>query len=538
MKKRHWIGLIALVAVIVAAIVLIVCLRNPYNQTERDGWDVYASLNCFVRTEYNCDGNPIKRELYDMETYAEVLVQHYRYDRKGVLSDFRVDGKSLDDTYYQGARFSLTYHKEENTHGAKPIAGNGEYDSVSIAWTDDGKLESEYAKWIVGTNFTYDKAGCVVSEYDHNSGKEWEHRLSEDKQSILVTEEGSLSEIMTVTFGENDLPLRVTNKKNAVAYTLDYTYTEENRCSKIGISMYGQTISEVVISYDEKGDPIKREVTAKQNDTTVVAALYEYTYDNDHNLTWEKLSEADDESLSLIVQSEAKYGYDKKGNMIEKKVGSFTNAGNFLRWECWAYAYDKAGNKIESNYTETNFEGTLVKEKYATRYYADGTKRGSTIYEFYANQSTKEIVDTEYTKDGYVLRKETLEYRKGENVDGVVVDGTLSSKSLFESTKDGVPLKRVDEAYREDGSCSSKTDIQYYQKGKAKVEYRYYIKPDNTLAKGDSYITCTTKTSVKTTYYQSGQISTQTTKVYLEDGTLKKNDEVHYDESGNVISRG
>ncbi|MBQ4120978.1 MAG: hypothetical protein IJD35_03080, partial [Clostridia bacterium] len=91
MKKRYWIGIACGLTAILATVILIVCFYNPYNKTEREGWDVYASIDCLVKTSYNKDGNPVKRELYETETLAKILVQHYRYDQSGRLSDFRTD---------------------------------------------------------------------------------------------------------------------------------------------------------------------------------------------------------------------------------------------------------------------------------------------------------------------------------------------------------------------------------------------------------------------------------------------------------------
>lgn len=532
MKKRYWIGIACGLIVILATVILIVCLYNPYNKTEREGWDIYASVDCFVKTSYNKDGNPVKRELYETETLAKILVQHYRYDKNGRLSDFRTDGKGYSKPYYQGARFSVSYNKESNTHSIKPKWDNKEFDAVSISWTDDGKLESEYAKWIVGTNFIYDKTGRVTKEYDHNSGKYLLHHLSDDKKTILVTEEGTLTEIMSVTFDDNGMPKALESPE----YSIDYTYTEKKLCTNISIKALGQTVSNVAITYDDKGNPTKREATAEKGDKTVVLALYEYAYDGAGNMTEEIISQADN-SFELKEISSGKYAYNKDGKMIEETVGQYTSPGNLLALKKWQYEYDEDGNKIQKLYTKTGPSGTIVKEKSATRYYADGTKRGSTTYEFYVNWATKEIVDTEYTKDGYVLRQETKKFREGKRVDGVLTDGTLSSKKLFESTKDGVPLKSFTEYYNEEGKVTSDLAKTYYQKGKAKVEYHYFLQLDNTFAKGEPYITCTTKTSVTTTYFYTGQIYIQTTREYDEDGSSEITAKVEYDINGDIVSR-
>lgn len=530
MKKRIWIPLIVTFALLWIALGLFLIFRNPYNKVESERWDVYASVDCLVKTSYNKDGNPVKRELYENTTLAKILVQHYRYDKNGRLSDFRTDGKGYSKPYYQGARFTVSYNEESNSHKLLPKWDNREFDSISIFWTDDGKLESEYAKWRVATDFTFDKNGRVTKEIDE--GKNLIHHFSDDKKTILITEEGTLTEVMTVTFDDNGMPKAL----ESTEYSIDYTYSEKKLCTNISIKALGQTVSNVAITYDENGNPTKREATAKNGEKTVVAARYEYAYDGAGNMTEEIILQADD-SLELKETSSGKYAYDKDGNMIEETVGEYTSPGNLLALYNRQYKYDGDGNKIQVDYVKTGPSGTIVKAKSSSRYYADGTKRGSTTYEFYTNWSIEEIMDTEYTKDGYVLRRETQKFREGKRVDGVLTDGTIKSKYLFESTKDGVPLKSFTEYYDEEGNLTYDLAETYYPKGKAKVEYEQYFKPDYTIVKGDSYITCTTKTSVKTTYFYTGQIHKQTTKEYDEDGSSEVTSKVEYDINGNVVSR-
>ena len=76
MKKRYWIGIACGLIVILATVILIVCLYNPYNKTEREGWDIYATVDCFVKTEYNKDGNPVIDEVTG-EPVKEIVYGDY-----------------------------------------------------------------------------------------------------------------------------------------------------------------------------------------------------------------------------------------------------------------------------------------------------------------------------------------------------------------------------------------------------------------------------------------------------------------------------
>ena len=69
------------------------------------------------------------------------------------------------------------------------------------------------------------------------------------------------------------------------------------------------------------------------------------------------------------------------------------------------------------------------------------------------------------------------------------------------------------------------------------MEYKHYVNLDYTLGKRDPYITCTTKTSVETTYFYTGQIHIQTTREYDEDGSSEITAKVEYDINGDVVSR-
>ena len=79
MKKTLIFTLIAILILLLAACS---CYSentvDSYNTAVREGWDIYATLNCFVKTEYNKDGNPIVRSLYSTETWENGLTVYYQ----------------------------------------------------------------------------------------------------------------------------------------------------------------------------------------------------------------------------------------------------------------------------------------------------------------------------------------------------------------------------------------------------------------------------------------------------------------------------
>ena len=185
---------------------------NPYNEVAREGWDLYAVAECFVKTEYNQDGNPLTRRLYSVETLENLLTTSYRYNKDGVLCELSMEGKNIDKAYYQDARFSLSYSKENKTHSGKPLYGNQAYESITLKWNDSGILLSETAKpnrSPYGIHYTYDANGSIVQEKNYESGKAYTHRYLENG-GIVIAEADSSVEVMSLTIGDNGMPKSLT----------------------------------------------------------------------------------------------------------------------------------------------------------------------------------------------------------------------------------------------------------------------------------------------------------------------------------------
>ena len=173
MKKTLIFALIAILILLLAACS---CYSentvDPYNTAVREGWDIYATLNCFVKTEYNKDGNPIVRSLYSTETWENGLTVYYQYDKDGYLCELSMDGKSVGGSYFKNLRFDLSFGEDNLTQTGRPLHGSQAYERVSFTWDENRKLVSEFAKPSFISDFTYDEKGGITKEHYSESEKD------------------------------------------------------------------------------------------------------------------------------------------------------------------------------------------------------------------------------------------------------------------------------------------------------------------------------------------------------------------------------
>ncbi|MBR6769016.1 MAG: hypothetical protein IKM34_05975 [Clostridia bacterium] len=518
MKKTLIFALIAILILLLAACS---CYSentvDPYNTAVREGWDIYATLNCFVKTEYNKDGNPIVRSLYSTETWENGLTVYYQYDKDGYLCELSMDGKSVGGSYFKNLRFDLSFGEDNLTQTGRPLHGSQAYERVSFTWDENRKLVSEFAKPSFISDFTYDEKGGITKEHYSESEKELTHRYNES--GILITEVDSLTEKMSVTFGENGMPASL----KSADYTTEYTYNKDNLCTKIDIKALGQKVSDVVISYDEKGNPIKREVTVHEGGKTVLAALYEYVYDEKGNMTKETISQVN-ASLELKIVSDVEHSYNDNGDILEETQGSYSSPGNLTAIRNTVHEYDKAGNRIGSTTVHTNVAGTVIRSKGSERYYTNGKLLSKTAYAFHANHTLKETVETEYSQERLVLKKTTRDYWQGEKVDGVLVDGKLRSVRVNDYTDEEVIAKTQYKEYTKDGLLSSKQTTTYADGNrKSHLSMEYYSNGSVREKIAEEY------------YDNSAALKYRETVSYTQDGVVSDRSTTENDEKGNPL---
>ena len=498
--------------------------KNPYNEAAREGWDLYGTLDCFVKTEYNKEGNPILREFYHTQTWEKGLAIRYRYDKKGVLDDVRMEGKGFSTPYFKNLRFELSFGEDGSVQNGRPLYDN-HYESISYTWNENGKLTSEYMKNEFIMIFDYDENGGVTREHYSEAAKELMHRYNEDGSGIMLTEKGSLNEVMSVTFGENGMPETLTHPE----YTIHYTYNEDALCTEAIIKVMGQKLSQVLITYDENGAPIKREVNAyKSENETIPAALYEYGYDENGNMTKETVSQVDS-SLKMKIASDCQYGYDDRGNITQEVRDVYTTPGNHTSKVLVNYGYDKDGNMTEVFSQIMSPAGTTVRDKGITRYYTDGKLRSTTEYDFHTNHTVKTVKETEYNNQQKTVKKTSYEYWQGEKIDGVLVDGHQRSQEIVEYNDKGVPSKHHLQEFTKEGVLRTESTILYYDADSPLVYY--------DPVTGEQFETAIKKSYVSIGYYSDGSIYKKSTEEYYDTGNLKFEETLSYTQEGVLIER-
>lgn len=491
---------------------------HPYNTVERVGWDIYATLDCFVKTEYNKEGNPLSRYLYSTETFENGLTIFYQYDEDGYLCELTMNGKDSQNEYFKNLRFELSFGEDNLTQTARPLHGSQVYERVSFTWDENRKLVSELVKPSYIADFTYDENGGITKEHYSEATEDLTHRYNEDGSGILVTELDSLVETLSLTFGENGMPASV----KRADYTTEYTYNEKNLCTKIDIKALGVTAGDVVITYDENGNPAKREIHTHEGGETTLVAGCEYAYDAFGNLTRETVWQVNAD-LELLTVSDSEYSYNEKGEMLAETHGNYTAAGKMTAKRHTDYEYDKAGNRIASTSVKTNPSGSFIKSKSSERYYTNGKLLSYTTYSFHTNHTLNETFEIEYTEDRLVLKKTTRSYWEGKKEDGVLVDGKLRSVWIVEYTDNEELSGTLYKEYTKDGFLSSKQSTTYTDGTQTSyVSMQYYTN-------GSVYEKKTTE------YFANGKVKYSETEVYDQNGVVSDRMSTENDENGNML---
>ncbi|MBQ4120979.1 MAG: RHS repeat protein [Clostridia bacterium] len=536
MKKRLWKNFAVILLAVLVTAILAACgsestgqkpqdtesdikQESPFNTVVREEWDIYAALNCFVKTEFNPKNNPVRRELYSAETFEKGFEMRYEYDISGNLVDLRLDAKAASSLTHRDARFELSFDKESMKTEAKPLFDN-DYE-LSFSWDEKGRLSSEeWKSSAIDVSFVYDKTGSVTREKSADLAAVLTHRYSNDKSSILITEAGSLTEMLTLTFGDSGMPASVTTPE----YKMNYTYNEKKLCTLIETQVAGQTFGKTVISYDKKGNPVKCEVKVIAVGTETVAARYEYTYDENGNLTRETLLTANTK-LELKITSDRAYEYDAKGRLIKETEGIYPTLGKLTDNRITEYEYDEKGNKIQLTQIVCIPSGKVIKDKAVARYTAEGKLASYTDYEYHTNGTLAKTVENEYDGDKKVVKTTALSYYIGQKTDGVLVDGQLHTKAVTELKPDGKKIKETAEQYTQVGWRELFLERLYYENGKMMSEVS-----EECREKGAS------TTKIIANYHENGKLS-KTEKRYIESsGKLSRVIFCTYDENGKLLT--
>ena len=492
--------------------------ESPYNKPVREEWDVYASLDCFVKTEYNQNDNPVKRELYSNETFEKGFVLRYEYDMDGKLASLFLDAKASSSVTQKDARFALSVNEKNGKTEAEPLFNN-EYE-MAFSWDEDGKLASE--EWEspeFDVAFFYDKTGNVTKEKSADLTAYLVHRYGDDKSAILVTEAGALTEKLTLTFGEGGMPAEVTTPE----FAMHYTYNEKQLCTLIETQVAGQTFGKMVITYNDNGDPVTSDVTAIALGVEAAAARCEYTYDQNGNLTRETVYGVNNK-LELKITADRAFAYDARGRLIKETEGIYPNLGKLTNNRITEYEYDEDGNKIKLTQIVCIPSGKITKDKAIICYTAEGRLCSATAFEFHSNGTVSQTVENEYNENEKLVKATQFNYYIGEKVNGELVDGPLHQKSVMEQQPNGKKIKETLEKYEQNGWCTYQLERLYYENGKKKSE----VSQESGNSKSG-----TTKYSAD--YYENGKLKRTEKRYIASSGRLTRVTVCTYDENGKLI---
>ena len=538
-EKRLWKKLVVILFAVVILVTLVACdsdkPSNPYSKTVREGWDMLASLDVLVRTEYNKDGNPIAREFYHVDTMEKESTLRYVYDNTGKLCDLVMGSDGF---------FTLLYDENGVVTTAFPQYDN-DY-KVSFTWDADSKLIAESVTNSDSTlALTYSENGKLSCEDSSKPNTLLKHTYKENGTKLTVLAERGYGE-WTVAFTEAGVPQTVTYYNR----TKTYTFNDKGLCTEI---VNGKA-EKVINSYNKNGDLVKQLIDEfDQNGEREGGSVCEFEYDNKGNLV--KKTKTDSQTRTEnYLRALTEWEYDAKGNKVKETVTEYDVGGTVLGKEISLYQYDEDDNRIQK--TTESYEGEKLSERHEWDYTADGEwKQHIADTNFDDNGfARRHLVETYKERRKVVLSESTVfdsdgkpeSYLKREyNAEGILtkftrqsfVVGHLNVETTERYGLDEKKTQSVSRVFGDDGSMVGETTEEYYADGALKSHVRvYYDNGKPTQTEAEYYYEDGTKSkTVAATHTVTGHIESQETVEYNQDG--KKTRVVHSHNGGRLYDR-
>lgn len=140
------------------------------------------------------------------------------------------------------------------------------------------------------------------------------------------------------------------NANKSLQYKTDYTYKNNKVATKITSDSNGKKSSSETITYDSKGNIIKR---TKWEQFENAESVESYVYDNNNNvLNWSTMT-------NNKVQLSTVYTYDKNNNVLTYKLSGAEGIAPLNK--TYAYTYDAHNNWIEKKITVNEVPAYTVK---------------------------------------------------------------------------------------------------------------------------------------------------------------------------------
>lgn len=489
MKKLF---VILLIAILVLSLAACSCSSedtvDPYNKVVREGWDVIASRDWLVRSEYNKDGNPLIRELYQVDTMEKETTLRYMYDNTGKLFDL-VLGRD--------GRFTLA-SDENGTVTAAFSKYDNDYE-LSFTWDKSGKLIAETVTDSIFTlGLTYTENGQVFCE-DYSKYIELLH-YSHEKNGTNVTVSGvSDSPIWTMKLDGAGVPSTVTRYTRVNTYT----FNDKGLCTEVRVGM----AEKVSNSYNKNGDLVKQQ-TDSLDGGVVESCVRDYEYNAKGDLT-KKTETVSDRRWGVYVSDLAEWQYDENGNVEKETVVGYYVDGTVCDKDTVVYIYDANGNLTQK--TEEIYENEELFARHEWNYTAEGALKQHIVRRsFDRNGLAREQLTETYNERRKVVLSESASFD---------FDGKVESLYKYEYNTDGILIKETHQSfgkellrkentkeYYEDGTLKSRVQVRYEADKPAETDAEYYYEDGNL------------RQTVLATHDDTGRISSQETTEYRNDG--------------------
>ena len=412
------------------------------------------------------------------------------------------NGKLNTLTYGNGDGVKYTYDELDRVKQIEYNNGTGYAVAVKYTYNSDGKVQ-KMEDMLAGevTCFTYDSSGRLTGSSKRSAdGSEVyaEKRVSYDSDDRLSSVRYTIGESEIIgglyTYDTRGRLNRYKIISGTLTATEDITYDGFSRPTgrAMTVKFQNTTAFEVSQSYEYKANgksqsALVSKLTSNFNGNT---SVYNISYDSTGNITSisdnagvvQSRYEYDD--LNQLVREDNRalgksytYTYDDAGNILSKKVYSFTtgtlgtpidtvsysyNGDRLTNYDGQSITYDTIGNPTNyRGYTVTWKNGrqlaemqykdgdTLSYPKLEYTYNADGMITG-VRHCYYINGSTEYYYDSEYITDG----TRVLAYRSGDD------RGSFYAEYLYDES--GSPMGMKYYAYNFETNQTETTCAYYF----------------------------------------------------------------------------
>ena len=503
------------------------------------------------------DSNRLTLQSSPMTSNSQKSEKKYTYDNNGNVKTESIKTNLAGSStatyrtteYSYDARNNLV--KVQNGSGSNVTYTEYEYDGVGnllkekaangqnvTSYTYDSQNRAILMKDPMGMTerYLYDTAGNMVTKYDRNGT---ELRYDYDAMNRITKEyaKAGNSEVLKSTYSYNGMNRLA--EMNDGKTSISYQYNENNMLENTYVYQNGRKY-QIFTGYDSRGNLTMKYVFQyiKSEYVEEDKIVYEYTYDNNNNLTNVKYSDRDE---GLQTKDLVTYTYNNMDNVAKETRGNITTDytynmaglvtgmtnkngssvistysntynydGNVAKavengntttytydymnrlvsedniYKKYEYEYDGAGNRIRMECNDKNYEDS------GTEYTYDKNNRLIEEVEFVYSADEKHITDYKYDKNGNMLTKvksiaDTTSYERKQSL-GIKTASELSKEQESEYFTYNV-FNQLKE-YRDTEGTSAKYEYMpnnyRYEKTVGGVKTRFLWDGDYVIGELDS----------------------------------------------------